>query len=138
MTRLKTKQVLHITPHLGGGVGQVLLNYLARVKEDSEYNHRVISLEYANDRAKIASSASGFELQEKMSGRHSKILEDIACADIVLIHWWNHPLLYALLVRESFPPARVIFWSHISGYHCPTSSVLRRFPIPICSSSHRL
>lgn len=119
MTRQKTKQVLHITPHLGGGVGQVLLNYLARVKEDSEYDHRVISLEYANDRAKLAAALSGFDLQEEMSGRHYKILEDIARADIILIHWWNHPLLYAFLVRESLPPARVIFWSHISGYHLP-------------------
>lgn len=119
MIKQKTKKVLHITPHLGGGVGQVLLNYLARVAENSEFDHRVISLEYANDRAKTASASSGFALQDRMSDRHEKILADVARADIVLIHWWNHPLLYAFLVRESLPPARVIFWSHISGYHLP-------------------
>jgi glycosyltransferase involved in cell wall biosynthesis len=113
------KTVLHITPHLGGGVGKALLNYLAEVKGSPDFLHKVLSLEYANEKALLASQTTGFPLKDKMSSDHEGMIAEIAVADIVLIHWWNHPLLYAFLVRESLPPARIIFWSHISGFHPP-------------------
>lgn len=111
--------ILHITPHLGGGVGRVLLNYLTHVKDDSVFLHKVISLEYANDKALSVSQTIGLSLTDKMSSDHDGILAAIEVADIVLIHWWNHPLLYDFLVRETVPPARIIFWSHISGFNAP-------------------
>jgi L-malate glycosyltransferase len=119
MTKSNKKIVLHITPHLGGGVGSVLLNYLARVKDNPDFIHQLLSLEYANEKAQRASKATGFSLRDKMSSDHEGILKAVAQADIVLIHWWNHPLLNAFLVRETLPPSRIIFWSHISGFHAP-------------------
>lgn len=113
------KSILHITPHLGGGVGSVLLNYLAKAKVNSYFRHDVLSLEYANEKACLASKTTRFALADKMSSDHEGILNKISMADVVLIHWWNHPLLYAFLVRETLPPARIIFWSHISGFHAP-------------------
>lgn len=112
--------VLHLTPHLGGGVGRVLLNYLDHVKKDPDFLHQVICLDYANEKALSASRAIGFSLQEKMSANHPGILSEIASADIVLVHWWNHPLLYDLLVRTDLPPSRLILWSHVSGFHPPS------------------
>lgn len=115
-----TKQtILHITPHLGGGVGTVLLNYIAKAKRNSEFRHDVLSLEYANEKARMASKTVGFSLADKMSSDHEGLLSKISQADVVLIHWWNHPLLYSFLVRETLPPSRIIFWSHISGFHAP-------------------
>lgn len=111
--------ILHITPHLGGGVGRVILNYLEKAKENPAFSHKVICLEYANDKALVASRKTGFPLIDKMSSDHSEIVAEIAKADIVIIHWWNHPLLYDFLVRERLPASRVILWSHISGFHPP-------------------
>lgn len=111
--------VLHVTPHLGGGVGKVMLNYLEGVKNDPDFSHRVISLEYANERALAASRTVGFPLLDRMASDHDGVLSEMARADIVLVHWWNHPLLFAFLVRETLPPVRIIFWSHISGFHAP-------------------
>ena len=113
------KVVLHITPHWGGGVGRVLFSYMNRVKNCPEYVHRVYSLEYANDMAQDASKTIGFDLRDKMSFDHDRLLSAIAEADIVLIHWWNHPLLYDLLVRRTLPASRLIIWSHIAGFHPP-------------------
>jgi len=113
------RTILHITPHLGGGVGSVLLNYLEVVRHDRHFTHRICSLEYANERSLKASRTSGFPLHDKMFNDINSLLAAANQADIVLVHWWNHPLLYALLVRESFPPARIIFWSHISGLNPP-------------------
>lgn len=112
-------KIIHITPHLGGGVGSVLLNYLAKASKDSAFVHHILSLEYANEKAKMASKTTGFYLADKMSENLPGLLAAVSKADIVLMHWWNHPLLYALLVRELLPPARIIFWSHISGFSPP-------------------
>jgi len=113
------RTILHITPHLGGGVGRVLLNYLDKVKSSPDFGHKVLSLEYANEKALLAARTTGFPLRDKMSTDHEGILAAMAAVDIVIIHWWNHPLLYDFLVRETLPPARIIFWSHVSGFHAP-------------------
>lgn len=111
--------ILHITPHFGGGVGRVLLNYLAKVKGNTDFLHKVLSLEYANEKALSISKTIGLFLNDRMSADHDGIIDAISRADVVLIHWWNHPLLFAFLVRETLPPARIIFWSHTSGFYAP-------------------
>jgi glycosyltransferase involved in cell wall biosynthesis len=126
--KAKILKILHITPHLGGGVGRVLLNYLIHVKKDPICLHKVLSLEYANDKAILVSQTVGFPMIDKMSSDHGGIIAEIAKADIVLIHWWNHPLLYDFLVRSELPPCRMAMWSHISGFHPPyvfTDKILR-------------
>jgi len=113
------KRILHITPHLGGGVGRVLLNYLVKVQNDSSFEHKVICLDYANDNAVSTAGRLDLVLSDNMHLRPGNILEEIASADIVLIHWWNHPLLYDFFVRQTLPPSRIILWSHNSGFHPP-------------------
>ena len=118
-SRIKAR-VLHITPHLGGGVGRVLLAYLAGVKSREDFRHETVCLDYANTRAKAAAREHGLVLSDNLSLDHEALLHMTSKADIVLIHWWNHPLLYDFLVREALPPSRVIIWSHISGLHAPS------------------
>jgi len=115
----KIIKILHITPHLGGGVGRVLLNYLKNVQNDSDFLHKVACLDYANEHALEVTTNIGIIMTDRMSYNINKLHSMIIGADIVLIHWWNHPLLYAFLVKETLPPARIIFWSHISGFHPP-------------------
>lgn len=113
------KHILHITPHLGGGVGSVLLNFLSFAKNDEKYSHSVATLDYANEKSKKASKEIGFELFSDAYKDINHLLQLINKADIVLVHFWNHPLLYDFLVRNKLPESRVIFWSHISGFTPP-------------------
>jgi len=107
-------KVLHITPHLGGGVGSVLLKYLSK-----NTHHKLICLDYANDNAKQSLNINNIEFLENAYYQQEKIFDEIKQSDIVLIHWWNHPLLFDFLVRQSLPASRVIIWSHVSGFHPP-------------------
>lgn len=116
---MTNKCILHITPHLGGGVGRVLLNYFTKVKDDQSFVHEVACLDYANDHALDVAKHIGLTLTDRMACNVQQLLTMIAGADIVLIHWWNHPLLYDFLVRTELPPCRVVMWSHISGFHPP-------------------
>jgi len=111
----KKYKILHIVPHFGAGVGTVLLNYLSKVKDSDFFVHRAVCLDYANQNAVEVSKAAGFPLYDNMSKKKHELLGLIADSDIVLIHWWNHPLLYDFLVREQLPKSRVIIWSLIAG-----------------------
>ena len=112
-------QILHITPHLGGGVGTVLLDWFKHEKNNKNFQHSVICLDYANEKAKITLEELEFQLKENMSKNENEILNDIKNSDIVLIHFWNHPLLYHLIVQNKLPKCRLILWSHISGINPP-------------------
>ncbi len=112
--RIKITKILHITPHLGGGVGSVLLKYLMK-----NVHHKVLCLDYANNNAVETLKTNNIEFIDNAYYAPQKILEEIKNADIVIIHWWNHPLLYDFLVRQTLPPCRIIIWSHVSGFHPP-------------------
>jgi glycosyltransferase involved in cell wall biosynthesis len=120
MKNTKNKiNILHLTPHLGGGVGRVVLNYLVKTKEDPAFEHKIICFDYANENALAIAKANDIELFGNAWLEPQKILSEVEKADIVLIHWWNHPLLYDFLVRQTLPASRVILWSHVSGFHPP-------------------
>lgn len=123
-------KILHITPHLGAGVGTVVLNYLAKAKNSPNFEHRVVCLDYANEKAIEVARSAGFPLSDNMSKKKSELLGLIADSDIVLIHWWNHPLLYDLLMREELPQSRVIFWAHQRGYPPPNNFTDKIFRYP--------
>lgn len=106
--------ILHITPHLGGGVGAVLLNWFM---VDKECNHSVITLDYANEHARTICKQYGVPLYSEIA--IEQINKLIKQTDIVILHFWNHPLLYDFIIRNNLPACRLIIWSHISGLEPP-------------------
>ena len=114
----KGRHILHITAHLGGGVGRVLLNYLAAVKNGPD-RHHLLCLDYANEAARTRAAAEGLELGDRCAEDWPTLFRAVAEADLVILHWWNHPLSYALLAAGPWPPARLLLWSHVSGRRAP-------------------
>lgn len=110
--------ILHITPHLGGGVGRVLRNYLTYTRAHEGDRHLLACLDYANAVSTAWAEEMGVTLKDRLALRLPELQALVAQVDLVVLHWWNHPLLYDLLVRHPLPPARVLLWSHVNG-HCP-------------------
>ena len=109
-------KILHVTPHLGGGVGKahVALSgslpkeiertfVLLEAPRDPRYAH---ALEQGGARIVVAQS---LDQVAQLAGE----------ADIVQFEFWNHPRLFECLACCRFPPMRSLFWSHISGIHPP-------------------
>lgn len=111
-------KIFHITPHLGGGVGTVLLNYLAYSQGKNEV-HSIASLDYANEKSIKYSKDYGFELISDAYKKMDKLIERIENSDITVVHFWNHPLMYDLLINQDLPASRMIFWLHTAGLHIP-------------------
>ncbi len=115
-------KILHITPHLGGGVGSVLLNYLKFELVESPQNiHSIITLDYANEKAIKLCNANHIKIYDKMRNKTNNVLELVKKADIILIHFWNHPLIYEFILTNPLPESRIIFWAHTSGLYPPQS-----------------
>lgn len=110
--------ILHITPHIGGGVGEVLLDYL---KFEKKNNHSVILLDQISREKKNQLINSQIKFDSNMYTKKKKIFSEIRKNDIVFVHWWNHPLLSDLIINFSWPNCRLIFWSHILGKYDPNS-----------------
>lgn len=109
-------KILHITPHLGGGVGKAhaaLTKVLPR-----EVEQTFLLLEDARDRRyaeMIAAGGAAIVTAESLD--HATQLA--GAADIVQFEFWNHPRLFEYLARAAFPAMRSVFWSHVSGLARP-------------------
>ena len=101
-------KILHITPHLGGGVGTVILGWMEKVK-----GHKIACLDYANEKAKEVACRVGFPLGENWGSMVRQVImnEVISESDIVIIHLWDHPMLNSFL-SQPLPACRLIFWCH--------------------------
>lgn len=110
------RNVLHILPHLGGGVGSVLLHLLAH---DDFNNNTVACWDTANTRTIESLNNAGIPWHAEMHGKTNALLSLMAAADIVVMHFWNHPLAYDFLVRHPLPPVRIVCWGHVAGLYPP-------------------
>lgn len=111
--------IVHVTPHLGGGVGKAVSGLiLANKKDGHQFNHVVIALEALEKKQSLeALIDAGVVVHEKPTPQHMKSL--LQSADIIQIEFWNHPLIPELLCSPDFPWARMVFWCHISGLDTP-------------------
>jgi glycosyltransferase involved in cell wall biosynthesis len=109
-------KVLHVTPHLGGGVGKA--HAALRGVMPAEIDQTFVLLEQPRDRRYV-------ELIENSGARVIVVdgLDRVAHlagkADIVQFEFWNHPRLFECLAGCEFPAIRSAFWSHISGIGKP-------------------
>ena len=109
-------KVLHVTPHLGGGVGKA--HAAMRGVLPAEVDQTFVLLEEPRDRRYLelienggarVIVADGLNQVARLAGR----------ADIVQFEFWNHPRLFECLANCEFPAMRSAFWSHISGVSKP-------------------
>jgi len=109
-------KIVHITPHLGGGVGKA---HAALCEADAKAaeRHYVLLEEPRDQRHVDVIRRTGAPVSLAPDARQLHAL--MASADIVQFEWWNHPLLCGLLAGPSLPAMRSVFWSHVSGVNAP-------------------
>ena len=113
--------ILHITPHLGGGVGTVVRGYLGYVLSVGDDNHSVLALDTLNNDSRHFLNSIGCARTDESFNKIEEMDAQIARADVVLVHWWNHPQLQMILMGHSLPACRVLLWAHISGGPSPNN-----------------
>ena len=109
-------KILHVTPHLGGGVGKAhaaIAGLLPRTIEQT-----FVLLEAPRDRS-YADAIKATGAPVIIADNFDHVARLARAADIVQFEFWNHPRLFECLARCNFPAMRTVFWSHISGLFKP-------------------
>jgi L-malate glycosyltransferase len=111
--------LLHITAHMGGGVGKVLARLAAESRRRQDgIRHTVACLELMEKTQFVEQfQAQGGELLVCPSPQ--ELDRQIRLADIVQLEWWHHPVVAGWMCGGELPPMRLVVWSHVSGLHAP-------------------
>ncbi len=115
------KEVLHLTPHLGGGVGKALAALVGASRSHPlsfPVKHVFVCLEHLEkDHFLRQIQAVGCEVVIKPE--QVELERRIAATDIVQVEWWNHPATIAALCSISSLRMRLLIWCHQSGLKNP-------------------
>jgi glycosyltransferase involved in cell wall biosynthesis len=124
--------VLHITPHLGGGVGTVLMAWMKkecseelrrrRRLQQVEFDHSLLSLDSINE--KVKTELTRLKIRHGSTKNRNALSDLITISDIVVVHYWDSPSLEGLLSKP-LPPCRLVFWCH-KNYDIPKEA--REYP----------
>ena len=108
--------ILHITAHLGGGVGKILS---AICCNDEKHQHKIFCLE-ATKNLHFYNIAEKCGVEIYTANRYKDFFRISQWADIIELEWWHHPLVTKFMVQTlASLPTRLLVWSHISGCNYP-------------------
>lgn len=107
--------ILHITPHMGGGVGAVMRNWISN---DYSNTHDIACLDYANEKSKRWALQYKIILRDNLYPNFATLYEMFRNMDVVVIHYWDHKFLIELLAQPILLPGylernpRIVMWCH--------------------------
>jgi len=108
--------ILHVTAHLGGGVGKAHAALTAAMPFPARQSF--LLLEQPRD-MRYADEIAALGRPVRIASNLEEVAARAAEADIVQFEFWNHPKLFECLARTDFPAMRAVFWCHISGLFRP-------------------
>lgn len=111
MNDLSRLKVLHVTPHLGGGVGRCL-SAISSEKSD-RIDREFLLLEPPIDKFFYNQISQEYKISN-VNYNHD-LEKYLMSFDIIQCEFWNHPAMLHFLSFSKNYKLRRIFWCHISG-----------------------
>ncbi|MCK5145252.1 glycosyltransferase [bacterium] len=122
--------VLHLTAHLGGGVGKVMSGLAAQSAISGfGVQHRWVCFEKP-ERTFFIDKIRRVGCEVIIQPDSSSLVKLIDHADVVQLEWWNHPATLEALCALPERPMRLMVWSHVSGLYTPI------FPSKLLEATH--
>ena len=109
-------KVVHLTAHLGGGVGKALSGLAAHSDRSIE---RTIVCLARPEKTQFIDRLREIGTQVIVCPSAETQVRLVEDADIVQLEWWNHPETFACLCSLPNPPLRLLVWCHVSGLFNP-------------------
>lgn len=111
-------KIVHVTPHLGTGIGAAYAGLTAPMTDPNDLRHEILLLEPPQKPAYVERvEQNGVRVVCQPS--RTAIERSFRNADIVQLNWWNHPIMSEFLYRFPDVPVRTIGWIHVSGCNYP-------------------
>ena len=124
-------QILHLTPHLGGGIGKVLSGLVEQtIKSHSKFEHVIVCLDKPEKMQHINKihECGGKVIECPTEDYLENLMEKV---DIVQLEYINNPIIFKYLCRMNIPPIRLLVWSHNNGLFNPI------IPMKLTLDSHK-
>jgi hypothetical protein len=113
------KKVLHITAHMGGGVGKVISSVSRYANNSSSsFSHRIVLLEKP-EKLHFVEAARREGVDVHICPDYREVGRQMQDADIVQLEWWHHPSMARFLRYFPHVAVRLVIWCHISGTYYP-------------------
>lgn len=110
-------QVLHITAHIGGGIGKALSGLVEQsIISNSEFRHTILLLEKPI-KSQFVDKIRRIGGKVVVCPATDELEKLILYSDIVQLEWLNHPTIIKYLCSISQFPIRFLVWSHNNGLH---------------------
>lgn len=108
-------KILHIAAHLGGGAGKAISGIAIQGQRLFGDVHRILLLQqpektgYVQDCRKSCVEVAVWNEDQTL----------LWWADVIVVSWWNHPVMAQFL--RYFPKVQIpmLLWCHINGCHYP-------------------
>lgn len=108
-------EVVHLTAHLGGGVGKALSELVSATHAaQAPVRHVFVCLERP-EKSQFLERIERHGGEVLVEPEPSELVDRLAKADIVQLEWWNHPATIAALCNLPPLPMSLIVWCHVSG-----------------------
>lgn len=110
---MKPIQILHVIQGFyRGGSGRALVAIAKYSSQLGNFQHRVAALAPAKSDAIELAESVGLSVVNATDTE--TLLKEMERADIVHLHFWNHPQMYEFLYSE-LPAMRLLIWIHVAG-----------------------
>lgn len=114
-----TLNILHITTHLGGGVGKALSSIVTHEQKfNLKHKHRILLLDDPEKDQFVDVCRKGC-IEVLFKGGLCNLEQELSAVDIVVLHWWHHPVMASFLAHFPQIPLRLVLWAHVNGCNYP-------------------
>lgn len=124
-------KLLHITAHLGGGVGRTISQQVAFSSRHYPALQRSLICLEKPEKTGAVKDLEKHNCELVFTPTLDELNKKIAAADVVQVEWWHHPVLSRWFYAHELPEMRLIVVSHVSGLHPP------ELPVPFVQLPHR-
>lgn len=112
-------KLLHVTAHLGGGIGKVLSRLVeASARRVDGIEHTIACLEQP-EKTDFVDYAKRHGATILCAPNDTELDAHIRTTDIVQLEWWHHPVVARWMSRTDLPAMRLLVWAHVSGRGTP-------------------
>jgi len=117
---MTVSRVLHLLPRCtGAGPERSLLASIAYAPPTAPALHHRIAVLDVPVAASMFVAARRLGVEVLVRPDVEAIERAAADVDVIVIHYWNHPLLLDLLSRADLGASRIVVWSMVLGLHRP-------------------
>ena len=109
-------KILNAVVHLGGGIGTTLKNFFDM---DRSNTHTIACLNPYDERSM---TITNHKIYYDLKNNYNQLNSLVESADVVILHWYNHPAYYDLLLNNGLPKCRLIIWALANNLHAPYST----------------